>query len=257
MRANTFEALLALTSVAHLCAQTTVPPVHQGLHLTLRCAATPCRFRLGEAIRVDLTFSADAADYGVLSTYPGRFDFIARLDKFTAHPAGDVADSLGAQSSGIVVGNSFNPTPKPLLQRTQVTVSEELNQWLRFLRPGRFMVTAVSSRACRLAEISCFLIWLPPNHVDLTSNPIEIEIVGAEPDWQRRQLELIVKALPATLFSKTDAQRAAVRALAYLGTEEALQEIRERLAANDEGMDLDWRFAQLVLFQRTSAPPVH
>jgi hypothetical protein len=93
-------------------------------------------------------------------------------------------------------------------------------------------------------------------HISLTSNPIEVEIVVAEPDWQRRQLEQIVSALPATLFSRTEAQRAAVRALVGLGTDAALQVIRDRLGTHGTTeMDLDWRIARLVLLQQTANKP--
>jgi hypothetical protein len=144
---------------------------------------------------------------------------------------------------------SFNLTPEPLVEGSQVRVRVELNQWIHFDKPRKYRVTASSSRACMIVLAAGeFPTWLPPNQLDLTSNPIEVEIVAAEPEWQRSQLERIVGVLPADR---------SVWELAYLETDEALQEIRKRLAASDGHMDTAWQFAQNVFLQLSSTRPAH
>jgi hypothetical protein len=88
------------------------------------------------------------------------------------------------------------------------------------------------------------------------SNSIEVEIVPAEPEWQRRQLERILQVLPPVQLRLTAPQKAAVRALTYLGTAEALEAIQNRLAAGSSSMDLTWRFARSFLLQMTAHEPV-
>jgi hypothetical protein len=248
-----YAALTALGSAAPLGAQSTAPSAVSNLRLAVACPASPCRFRQGEVIPLNLVFSADAPDYGVFITYPGRFAYLHKLDRFTAEPAEHAVDPTAASAQKFGVAGSFNPTPVNLIPGNPVNVPVELNQWLHFSKPGKYWVTAFSSRACACGELSGLRVWSPSNNVDLVSKPLEVEIVAATPDWQRRELARIVWALPDTLVSSTEAERAAVRALSYLETDEALQEIRKRLAANAGRLDIDWLFARAVLPGRSSS----
>ena len=86
---------------------------------------------------------------------------------------------------------------------------------------------------------------------------MKVEIVAAEPEWQRQQLERIVRELPASLGPLTRSQKAAVRALTYLGSDEALGEIQKRLQAGGSAMDPTWRLAKMFLDLRTGHAPAH
>jgi hypothetical protein len=172
------------------------------------------------------------------------------LDTFTVSPSKGASDPVGKRR--LVQAGRYNLNAPPLQERSPVKVRLEFNQWFQFEKPGKYTVTVSSLRASRISEMGGTINWDPSNPEKLTCGPIEVEIVDAEPDWQRREFERILSALPATLASNTDAERAAVHALTYLGTDDALQEIRKRLNTNQDRIDRDWRFAQLVLLQRDS-----
>ena len=90
----------------------------------------------------------------------------------------------------------------------------------------------------------------------MKSNSIDVEIIPAEPEWQRRQLERILQVLPPVQLRLTAPQKATVRALTYLGTAEALEVIQDRLAAGSSAMDLTWRLARSFMLQMTAQVPV-
>ncbi|MGB7761483.1 MAG: hypothetical protein WBL61_16755 [Bryobacteraceae bacterium] len=206
-------------------------------------------------IPLDLVFSADVPGYVVYGSYRNRFEFSMKLDTFTVSPSQGTSDPVG--KGRVVLAGRYNLNAPPLRERVPAKVRLELNQWFQFDKPGKYTVTVSSLRASRVLEMSGTINWDPENPEKLTGGPMEVEIVNAEPDWQRREFARILGALPATLVSNTDAERAAVRALAYLGTDDALREIRKRWDGKQGSIDLAWRFAQLVLLQRDSrtAPP--
>jgi len=241
---------LLITAVCLCCGQNLPPAANSEVHLALSCPVSPCRFRSGEVIPLDLVFSAEVPGYVVYGSYRDRFEFSMKLDTFTVSPSQGASDPVG--NGRAVLAGRYNLNAAPLRERVPVKVRLELNQWVQFDRPGSYTVTISSLRASRVSEIWGTINWDPEHPERLTGGPIQVEIVDADLDWQRREFARILGALPATLASNTDTERAAVRALAYLGTDDALEEIRRRLKGNLDPIDLDWRFAQLVLLQRDS-----
>ena len=184
----------------------------------------------------------------MLNGYTGRFEFYADLDAFKAEPEGAIDPAEGAD---MVRAGSWNPDLDPLSMRGVAKIRLELNQWLYFEKPGLYRVTATSTRVCAIDVSDRIPVWKQTNCVDARSNAIDVEIVAADPEWQRQQLERIVRELLDVLTPLTRPQKAAVRALTYLGTDEALGEIQKRLAAGGSAMDLTWRLARMFLVLRT------
>jgi hypothetical protein len=206
---------------------------------------------------VELSFSTDAAGYGVLNLlngYTGRFEFFAELDTFKAEPPEGVIDPVG-DASTLGRAGSWNPSLDPLSGRGEAKFRLELNQWLYFGKPGLYRVTATSRRACVIDGSDLIPIWRQGNCVDARSSPIDVEIDAAGPEWQNQELERIVRELPDTLMPSTPIQRAAVRALTYLGTKEALWEIQRHLAVGGPAMDLTWFLAKRFLLLRMGHTP--
>jgi len=246
---NIFPALvsaaLLLLCSAQVSAQQPEPSASGGLHLELACAASKCRFRQGEVIAVDLTFRADLLGYGVMTGYPARFE--GEEDRFSVDPAEGVSDPVGDAASTWVEMGSWKVGLEyldPLSGHGTAKIRLEANQWLYFQKPGNYTIQAISKRLCTSLR-DC---------QELRSNPLEIQIVAADPEWQRREFDRIVRALPATLGPLTGSERATVWALTYLGTDEALREIEKRVAVDGSAMDFTWRFARLFLLERTARP---
>ena len=252
-----FSTVVMLAASSPVIAQDSRAPAPADIRFELSCPASPCRFRQGETIPVELSFSTDAAGYGVLNLlngYTGRFEFFAELDSFKAEPSEGVIDPVG-DASTVGGAGSWNPSLDPLSGRGAAKIWLELNQWLFFEKPGLYRVTAMSRGACAIDGSDPIPIWRQAHCVDARSNPIDVEIVAAEPEWQRQELERIVRGLPDTLMPLTRIQKAAVRALTYLGTDEALGEIQKHLAAGGPAMDLTWFLAKRFLLLRMGHTP--
>jgi hypothetical protein len=248
-----YTVLLAACALAG--AQDLSRPSASDIKLVLTCPASPCRFRLGELIPIELNFRTDAPDdiisssprYGILNLLNGhteRFDLGWNIETFTADPADGVVDPAGADAAGIIVAGSWNNGLDPI-GKSATKVTFELNEWLYFERPGRYKVAATSRRVCPIGRAPRGWNWKDCLEA-ASSGPIEIEITAADPAWQRQQLERIVRELPA---------EKAVRELTYLGTADALAEIRKNLEAGGSAMGLSWQRARMFLLLRTGRAP--
>ena len=100
--------------------------------------------------------------------------------------------------------------------------------------------------------------------IHLVSNPMDIEIVPADAEWQKEQLARVLAALPAPGAGYSVRAAAAVRALGYLGCDDALREIRRRVPENgpfpqdfmqqNEHYLLWWEVARLELRRHATVP---
>jgi hypothetical protein len=238
-------AALLLLAFSHAVAQQAAPAGADFTHLTLACAASPCRFRQGETIRMELTFRADLWGYGVKAQNTQRYQ--RDCDRFTAEPAADVIDPMSegishwldiARGATRVGLNALDP----LGGHGTETVRLELNEWLYFRKPGAYKVRVTSRRMCR--DEDC---------LELTSAPIDIQIVAADADWQRRELDRLTRLLPGTGGWLDEPERAVVRALTYLGTDDALREVERRLVGATYA-DPIWGLAKSALLKMTARP---
>ena len=132
----TFAALTALVSSVALRAQEPVT-------LELRCAS-PCSFRQGESIWLDLDFTASTPNhYAVLTNYTDR---PIASEAFAVTPQEGATDPAAPYVRYLLPAGSFHRIRQPLSSRP-VTVRLNLNQWIRFDRPGVYHVSAISRRS--------------------------------------------------------------------------------------------------------------
>jgi hypothetical protein len=226
-------------------------PASADVRLKLTCAASPCRFQQGEVIPVYLTFSAGVGGFKVMTSYPDRFE-MGEEDRFRAEPADAVIDPVGDAASkwvsvakGAVEFRRLGPDPIHF-DSGDTTIRLELNQWLYFEKPGRYKITGFSIRLHTDSLDHCG---------ELVSNPITVEIVPPDAEWQRQELDRILPALPAAQNGLTEPEKAAVRALTYLGSEDALAAIRKRLEKADWTTDVTWTVARIFFDVRTKSGP--
>jgi hypothetical protein len=218
VRMRTFAAMMTLISSAMLRAQNPAPLPK----VELRCAS-PCSFRQGESIWLDLDFTASTPNaYKLLTNYNDRD--VAR-EEFTVTPREGTSDPIAPYDRLVrVQGGSFSFNLQPLSE-TPVTIRLNLNQWIRFDRPGTYHVSVISPRLSSRPK----------------SNEIALKIVPADPRWQREQLARIrgvLDAIPASRFGEGEARQNAIRELCDLGTEEAAREIARRLNSGDRSIRL-------------------
>jgi hypothetical protein len=204
------RAILYLLFAPALAAQT-APPVQ----FELKCAKSPCTFRMGEVIPLELCFTSRLPQHYQINTarYSNR-DMEGVT--FEVTPQEGVRDPLetyvlfGGTAGSMLMGFQY-------LSLQPVIVKVELNEYLRFDRPGTYQVQAASTRV---------------SGTNLTSNQITLDIVAADPQWQQRELHRITQALDQPGHTNEP-----LIALRYLGTEGAARELARRLGAVDPQAD--------------------
>ena len=154
---------------------------------TLATKDRKSRFRVGEAIEVELRFQAtEPGKYGVWTTSLVRQVRRPEFDHFTVEPSTGVADPLVdifAQMSG---GGGRLPRAVPL-SSVPTVVGVPMNEWLSIRHPGHYRITAETTRVVSTDN--------PPTTVTLHSNTIEIDLVEPEPGWTESSLRQAVATL--------------------------------------------------------------
>lgn len=196
-----------------------------GVSFVVRLKGGQTRFRQGEVIRLELSFSSSLPDTYHLdsATYDrgGRLE----IDDFHLDPEGGASDPLydyfnfgfGFMGGGLR-GN-------PLLEAKPYVVGAELNEWYRFERPGRYRLYVTSARVRR----GRFGGGGGP--LTATSNVVEFEVVPAEPAWAKQTLAQAASVLDSRDPSAD--RRAACRTLRFLNTEDAARELVRRFDGRD------------------------
>jgi hypothetical protein len=209
-----FTALMAIISSPAVWAQ-------EPVKLDLRCPA-PCSFRQGQSIWLDLDFTASTPNrYRVLTNNTDRGmarEEFSVAEEGTTDPIAPYLNLL--QPHGISLGAMREP-----LSRKPVTVRINLNQWIRFDRPGLYHVSAMSRRAVDSSDPH---VAAP---APARSNEIAVEIVAADSQWRDKELAHIRKALNAPRFESADIPDA-VRDLCNLDTPEAAVEMARQICDN-------------------------
>jgi hypothetical protein len=199
----------------------------EDVSFTLRLKDGKTQFRQGETLRIELAFSSatpkayqlDAALYD----RSGRMD----LDRFHVDPKGGVVDPLRDYFQGLfpMIGGGLRQMP--LLEQKPFSVTLDLNEWLRFDRPGKYRMYVSTSRVADVRTRAD----TGSTAVPLTSNVVEFEIVRPEPGWAVKQVEDAVRLLDGG--AQDESRRGAARVLRFLGTEEAVRQIVRRFTDKD------------------------
>src|SRR5215831_15324134 len=157
--------------------------------LTLTTKDGKSKFRVGEAIEVELRFQAtEPGKYGVWTTRPVRQVRRPEFDHFTVEPSAGVADplvdSFAQISSGAFVGRPPRAVP---LSSVPTVVGVPMNEWLSIRHPGHYRIAADTTRVVTTDN--------PPRTVTLHSNTIEIDLVEPRPGWTENSLRQAVATL--------------------------------------------------------------
>jgi len=121
------------------------------------------------------------------------------------------------------------------LTKEPYVIKSELNEWLRFDKPGHYRLYVVSPRVGRKKT--------PTDHFSnqsfpVVSNIIDIEILPVNQNWAKQKLNEAITAL-----SKPDTDhRAVCRTLRFLGTIAAVTEMRKRLGSDDLSCQFECQF---------------
>lgn len=178
-------------------------------------------YRIGERIRLKLSFTSSVAGRYEINeaTYDrsGRMSFEGFQvlpDKGWSDPLREYFENRVLFSGGLTGFSGLTTTP--------FTLDVDLNEWVRFDKPGVYTVKVHSGRVSDLEKHRRG----EEKPLELISNSITLRIVPADKEWQERKLAQISGALAATPpqeFSPDSAPRKqAASDLRFLATEGAV-----------------------------------
>jgi len=206
----------------------------EGLSFTVRLKDNRKQFQQGETITVELSFSTSKPNTYILDA--ATYDRSGRLDsdEFVLDRDDEVVDPLydyfHAEYGGFV-GGGLRSIPD-LTDKPYIIVAD-LNEWMRFDKPGQYRLYVVSSRVGRRGGPSNVFSNDP---LTVVSNVIQFEIVPADKKWAARELS---QAL-VTLSENGPNRRPACRTIRFLGTAAAVVEMRKRF--RDDDSDCEWQY---------------
>ncbi len=229
----------------------------QGGRLDVQTTNGKTQFRIGEIIPLKLSFtSSSAKKYQInLAAYDrsGRMNY----EKFTIQPVDGWSDPLlayfarGAFMMGGLTNFSF-------LSQEPTVIHLDLNEWVRFDRPGEYSLRVVSSRVGELPEDKSYA----EASNQLTSNELRLTIVSAGKPWQEETLKRAVATLdghrPSGKKTSLAADRmqeaqTALKTVRYLGTAEAAKELARRFRGEDTHADFECMFGLIGSLHRDVA----
>lgn len=227
---------IVIVSAVYGVGQSTTPPVDARVVLGISLATSQPEFHIGEIIPLQLSFSS-----GVRNRYQvnmAQYDRSGRMsfERFDILPADGVVDPLPNNfsiSGGLTNFSFLNPKPW--------TIKLNLNEWVRFTRPGEYTLVVSSHRVAVRDPAT------PPGMSAVTarSNKIKLKIVGPTPVWQKQVLSEAVAILDARPPVKQQdfeqsaiSRRRAFEILRFLGTADAARELAKRMRGEDsDGLD--------------------
>ena len=166
---------------------------NQPTGVALRISAPKARFYLGDLIPLTLSFAANQLGTYVadsrLQDRVGRMNFI---EEFRVEPVAATEDPLRGLPGeiggmgGLSGGNILLIADKPF------HVERNLNEWVRFRKPGTYRLSVVSRRVRQATgigktsgELQQFGNSKP---VEVASNMLTLEILAAPPEWVAEQI---------------------------------------------------------------------
>jgi len=199
-----------------------------GASLTIRFAQGASQFHVGEAIPLELAFTASVADTYDMDTR--NYDRSGRLnmEQFHVSPAG--RDPLKNYfSTGIFMGGGLGGSN--VLTSESATMREDLNEWVALDQPGHYTLYVTSSRVSRPGAAKS-------EAIALRSNSLEFDVVPADPVWQEAALNSAASVLED--LGSTDVQKAAaIRTLRFLDSPASVAELVRQMTKLPEGRRWD------------------
>ncbi len=172
------------------------------------------QFRVGQAIGLTLTFGNSSADTWMVSI-TGRDRSVLGLesDGFPVSPAEGTSDPMRYRFGQAV---AYSGPGGIFLGGKTAVVQVDLNQWVRFERPGFYRVHALFHARSQPGGRS----------VTVESNDIGIEIIAADPAWEAGELRDAVGIISTTVQDNQtfDKIMNAARRIWYLDTPDSIRE---------------------------------
>jgi len=216
----------------------------EGLLFTAAFKNNQKQFHHGETLKLELSFATSKPKTYILdnATYDrsGRLD----IDDFVVDREDSVVDPLDDYFNSALfgfIGGGLRGNPE--LTNKPELISAELNEWMRFDKPGRYRVYVVSHRVSKMKAAGD---QFHSTGQVAVSNVIEFEILPLDKRWSTQKLNEAV-----TMLTKPDGDhRSACRTLRFLGTAAAVGEMIKRFRGEDDTCDFQYEFGLIGSPQR-------
>ncbi|MEP6637182.1 MAG: hypothetical protein ABJB97_10700, partial [Acidobacteriota bacterium] len=225
-----FLFVLVVVVVAYGGAQST-PPVDPRIRLEISVANKQPEFDVGEIIPLQLAFSSTVPDHYQVNM--AQYDRSGRMnyEHFSVSPADGAVDPLPTNTGGMGGLTNFK-----FLTSEPWTIKLNLNEWVRFTRPGEYRLVVSSNRVGARDPSNPF----GASPAIARSNEITLKIVPANPSWQKQVFNEAVAALDVPVKQPeierdTTARRRAFEILRFLGSADAAREMAKRMRGEDSG----------------------
>ena len=205
--------------------------------LQVRTVEGQALYHVGERIPLELSFTGPENKRFEINM--ARYDRSGRMayEEFNVAPASGWADPLQEYfgSSGTFMAGGL--TGFAPLSAKPIVINLNLNEWVRFDRPGTYTIVVVSHRVSDVSSGrgSPF----SAQSLGLTSNPIHLRIIPATKGWERAKLAEILTELGAnskTPGTEPDSLKAAIADLRFLGTAAAARVMAQHLREDEPSL---------------------
>ena len=209
-----------------------------GLLFTVRLKDKRKQFHHGEVITLELSFASSKPATFTLDA--ATYDRSGRLhsDGFRLDPRDGVVDPLHdyfhSKLDGFIMGGLRSIpdlTDKPYL------ITVELNEWQRIDKPGHYRLYVVSGRVGR-KDGEGIGVFLDNAGSSVYSNVVEFDVLPPDKKWATQKLNETISALS----KRGEEHRSACITLRYLGTIEAVIEMRKRFRGDDNRCEWEYKF---------------
>ena len=219
-----------------------------GVDFRIRTKDGKTQYKPGELITIEMLFTSSIANTYKLDAR--NYDRSGHLeaDEYHVDPSVGTSEPLKDYLQTGMFGGSMGglmPLP-PLLEDKPYVIVQDLNEFVRFDRPGKYRLYVTNKR------VGKFDPQQPDRANTLfrsTSNTIELEILTADRDWQIQKLR---ETLAVVDSDKSIDRRASCRVLRFLNTEDAEAAMIRRYRGSTDGCDGEFHFGLLGSPRRQS-----
>jgi len=240
---------LALAPVVGQAQQTGNQPndIPPGVSFTVRLKDGKTQFYQGELITVEMQFSSDVPNTYRLDAKEYDRSGHLEADSYHIEPETGTSEPLRDYLQSTFYGGSMGglmPRP-PTLQEKPYIVTQTLNDFVRFDRPGKYRLYITNDRVGKLDANQDYGVT---ERFKVRSNTIELEILPATREWQQQRLREAI----AIIDGLRSDRRVGCRALRFLNTPDAEAEMIRGYRGSTDGCDGEFNFGLLASPRRES-----
>ncbi len=195
-----------------------------GLSAHLGLASDLTQFHPGEQIPINMDITSNTNGYSAIKGPISRLAFFSR-DVVYAESNDGLVDAAGDfYKYRVTQGFAYNgPGPQYTpLGIKPLSIGGNLNDWLRFTKPGVYQVFVVTYRFLKARDDkqANMPAWLDDSAISATSDILTINIVPDDPAWTSATI-----ARAKSDLEDPQAYNRALRTLCYLGSPEAIRPV--------------------------------